>query len=69
MKGPITVDFLEKGTTVNGAFHCQLLKQNSPYLLNKSHIIKHTFFLKIKAENPLHFTNINLFNMKMSKNP
>ena len=30
----ITVDFLEKGATVNSASYCQLLKQISPYLLN-----------------------------------
>ena len=34
IKGPITIDFLEKGTTVNNAFSFQLPWQNSPYLLN-----------------------------------
>ena len=36
MKGPITIDFLEKGATVNFASYCQLLRHNSPYLLNDS---------------------------------
>ena len=31
-------DFLEKGATENRASYCQLLWQNSPYLLNYSHI-------------------------------
>ena len=26
LKGPITIDFLEKGTTVNSASYCQVLK-------------------------------------------
>ena len=34
MKGPIAIDFLEKGTAVNNASNFQLLMQNSPYLLN-----------------------------------
>ena len=39
MKGPITIDFLEKDATVNSASYSQLklLRQNSPYLLNKPH--------------------------------
>ena len=31
LKGPITIDFLEKGTTVNSASYGQVLRQNSPY--------------------------------------
>ena len=42
MKGPITIDFFEKGASVNSASYCQLLRQNSPYLLNDLHIYKHT---------------------------
>ena len=34
MKGPITIDFLEKGATVNNASYCQLLKQRLPYLFS-----------------------------------
>ena len=34
MKGPMTIDFIEKGATVNNASYCQLLWKNSPYLLN-----------------------------------
>ena len=34
MKGSITIDFLEKGTTVNSISYGQLLRQNSLYLLN-----------------------------------
>ena len=34
LKEPTTIDFLEKAATVNNAFYCQLLGQNSPYLLN-----------------------------------
>ena len=30
MKEPITIDFLEKGATVDRAAYCQLLRQNSP---------------------------------------
>ena len=37
MKGPITNDFPDKGVTVNSHSHCQLLKQNSSYLLNDPH--------------------------------
>ena len=33
MKGPITIDFLEKGASINSTSYCQLL-QHSPYLLN-----------------------------------
>ena len=36
MGGPITIDSFEKGTIINGAFYCQLLRINSPYLLNGS---------------------------------
>ena len=39
MIGPITIDFLEKGATVNNISYCQLLRQNSPYLLNDPCII------------------------------
>ena len=34
MKGPITTDFLKICGTLNNAFYCKLLKQNSPHLLN-----------------------------------
>ena len=37
MKGPITIDFLAKSPTVNSISYCQLLKKNSPYLLNDPH--------------------------------
>ena len=30
----ISIDFFEKSSTVNSASYYQLLKQNSPYLLN-----------------------------------
>ena len=40
MKGPMTIDFVEKGATLNSASHCQLFRQNSPYILNEPH----TFF-------------------------
>ena len=38
MKGPITIDFLEKGATVNSVSYCQHPRQNSLYLLNDPHI-------------------------------
>ena len=38
MKGPIIIDFLDKGIIVNCASNCPLLKKNSPYLLNDPHI-------------------------------
>ena len=31
MKGPVTVDFLEKETTVNGISYCKSIRQYSPY--------------------------------------
>ena len=34
IRGPITNKFLEKDSTVNSASYCQVLRQNSPYLLN-----------------------------------
>ena len=34
MKGLYTDDFCEKDTTVNSSYYCQLIRQNSPYLLN-----------------------------------
>ena len=34
MKGTITIDFLEKDTTVNSTSYCQLLRQKSPYSPN-----------------------------------
>ena len=34
IKRLITVDFLEKGETINNLSCCQLFRQNSPYLLN-----------------------------------
>ena len=42
MKGPIIIDFLEKGAVVKSASYCQLLTQNSPYLFNGS--CKYFFF-------------------------
>ena len=43
MKGPTTIDFLEKKkkkkAIVNCASYCQLLMLNSPYLLNNPHIV------------------------------
>ena len=33
-KGPIAIDFHEKGATVNGTSYCQLRNEYSPYLLN-----------------------------------
>ena len=33
---PIILIFLKKGVTVNSSSYCQLLRQNSPYLLNNS---------------------------------
>ena len=34
MKGPIMIDFPEKGATVNSTFsYCQLLSQNSPLFI------------------------------------
>ena len=38
MKGPITIDFLEKCTTVNNVSYGQLQKQYLRYLLNDSRI-------------------------------
>ena len=38
MKESITIDFLEKGTTVNSASYCEFILQSSPYLLNDHHI-------------------------------
>ena len=35
-KGPMIIDFLEKGTIVNNASHFQILWQNSHYLLNNT---------------------------------
>ena len=34
MEGPIIIDFLEKGITVNSASYYHLFRQNSTYLLN-----------------------------------
>ena len=31
MKGPITMNYLEKGATVNSAYYCQLLRQYFPF--------------------------------------
>ena len=38
MKGPITIDLLEKGAGVNNSSYCQLLRRNSPYLLTYIYI-------------------------------
>ena len=35
MKGPISIDFLENGASVNSAFYCQLLWQNLLYSLKE----------------------------------
>ena len=35
MKEPITIDFLEKGATVNIGSNCQIRRQDSPYLLKE----------------------------------
>ena len=32
-EGPVTIDFLEKCTTIISVSYCQLLRPNSPYLL------------------------------------
>ena len=45
MKGPITIDFIEKGATVNRGSYCQFLWQNSLYLLNNPRIINHASIL------------------------
>ena len=37
-KTSIIIDFFEKYTTVNSGFYCQLLRENSPYLLNDLHV-------------------------------
>ena len=42
IKGPIIIDFLEKGTTVNSANNTQFFRQDSTYLLNDLHIIMGT---------------------------
>ena len=39
MKGPITIDFLEKGARVINASHFQLFRQYLPYLLDERRII------------------------------
>ena len=41
MKGPMSIDFLEKGGPLNSVYYCLLLKQNSPYLLNDPHTFKY----------------------------
>ena len=43
MKGPITIDLLKKGAGINSASYCQLLMQNSPYLLNGPRIFRNDF--------------------------
>ena len=47
MKGSITIDFLEKGPSINNATNYQLLNQNSPYLLNDPYT-KLQFFIKLE---------------------
>ena len=42
----ITIEFFEKGATVNNASYCQLLRQNSTYLLNDPCIYKNNLFWK-----------------------
>ena len=43
MKGTPTIDFLEKGASLNNASYCNLLWQNSPYLLNNRLIYIYDF--------------------------
>ena len=43
MKGSITIDFLEKGATINGTSFCQLPRQISHYLLNISGTIMYMY--------------------------
>ena len=38
MKGPITIDFFEKGAAVNSTSYSALFRQNPPYLLNDPRI-------------------------------
>ena len=42
MKGRISVDFLEKAGTVKSSYNYQLLRLNSPHLLNDPHLHTHT---------------------------
>ena len=41
MKGTVTIDFLEKNSTINSDSYCQLIGQNSPYLLRDPRIFFH----------------------------
>ena len=34
MKGPITIEFIDKEAATHSASYCQRVRQNSPYLLN-----------------------------------
>ena len=43
MKGLVTIDFLEKGPTVNSASYFQLFMQNSPYSMNDPHTDTHIY--------------------------
>ena len=52
MKGPNTIDFFEKGATVNSAFYYQLLRKNSPYSLNVSHIYIYIYIYISYLPNP-----------------
>ena len=42
MKGPMIIDFLENGETINSGSYNQHLKQNSHYLLNDTYIYIYT---------------------------
>ena len=54
MKGPINVDFLEKGSTVNTASYCKFFWQNSPDLLNDSWCLVTVSFLPTYSSDQLH---------------
>ena len=41
--GPITIDFLEKGATVNSTYYSQLRRQNSPYWMTLIYIYIHIY--------------------------
>ena len=53
-KDPSLLFFLKKGTTITRASNCQLLKQNSPYLLNNPCI----WFIATVGLNE-HWNNVN----------
>ena len=73
MKGPITIDVLEKGATVNSTSYCQLDKQNLPYLLNNPSLINKVIYYVCFSitchpkANRIHSTQIQIFNLKVNK--